>query len=417
MSSMFGKPRASSERPPLSPLPECNVAILGCRGAGKSALTVKFLTKRFISEYDPNLEDTYSSEELVDQQPVLLKVMDTADQDGPGNCERYLCWASAFLVVYSIDNRRSFEGCQRYLEVLALHARGCQRHCPVLLLGNKLDMEQYRYRACGALSRRDVPRQQVRVPLPRGVCLPGLRSGAARLPRGRAGGAAPGGAEPARAAALHLRGASLPARGHAGGPAHPPQLGHLHLQHPLHRQLQGDPLGGPGQAGHRQVLAGSEQKESSHAHLAERLQDILGHIPVGCREGEERPSSIPPALQRLRPSMMDSQALQQPLADGGLKSPCWGKASSGNLASRQSAKGLPRAVASLCLLLPVLLWCLHPVLPLALGPDQFSVRMQQLPAEPELWIPLGGQGLAPWPPASLGTWPTATGAQKGGINH
>ncbi|OWK59387.1 Ras-like protein family member 12 [Lonchura striata] len=144
MSSMFGKPRNSSERPPQSPLPECNVAILGCRGAGKSALTVKFLTKRFISEYDPNLEDTYSSEELVDQQPVLLKVMDTADQDGPGNCERYLCWASAFLVVYSIDNRKSFEGCQRYLEVLALHTQGCQRRCPVLLLGNKLDMEQYR---------------------------------------------------------------------------------------------------------------------------------------------------------------------------------------------------------------------------------------------------------------------------------
>ncbi|KFW80324.1 Ras-like family member 12, partial [Manacus vitellinus] len=109
-----------------------------------AALTVKFLTKRFISEYDPNLEDTYTSEELVDQQPVLLKVMDTADQDGPENCERYLCWASAFLVVYSIEDRRSFEGCQRYLEVLALHTRGCQSHCPVLLLGNKLDMDQYR---------------------------------------------------------------------------------------------------------------------------------------------------------------------------------------------------------------------------------------------------------------------------------
>lgn len=141
---MFGKPRASSERPPQSPLTECNVAILGCQGAGKSALTVKFLTKRFISEYDPNLEDTYASEELVDQQPVLLKVMDTADQDGPGNCERYLHWASAFLVVYSIDNRKSFEGCQRYLEILARHMRGCQRRSPVLLLGNKLDMEQYR---------------------------------------------------------------------------------------------------------------------------------------------------------------------------------------------------------------------------------------------------------------------------------
>lgn len=49
--------------------------------------------------------------------------------------------------------------------------------------------------------------------------------------------------------------------------------------------------------------------------------------------------------------MMDSRALQQLLADGspGL---CWGKASSGNLASRQSAKGLTWAVASLCLPLP-----------------------------------------------------------------
>eukprot|EP00076_Gallus_gallus_P010402 XP_004943943.1 ras-like protein family member 12 isoform X1 [Gallus gallus] len=144
MASMFGKPRVSTERPPQSPVAECNVAILGCRGAGKSALTVKFLTKRFISEYDPNLEDTYTSEELVDQQPVLLKVMDTADQDSPVNCERYLHWANAFLVVYSIDDRRSFEGCGRYLDILARHARGCQRQSPVLLLGNKLDMEQYR---------------------------------------------------------------------------------------------------------------------------------------------------------------------------------------------------------------------------------------------------------------------------------
>ncbi|KAM6306764.1 LOW QUALITY PROTEIN: ras-like protein family member 12 [Podargus strigoides] len=144
MSSMFGKPQAGGEQLPQSPLTECNVAILGCQGAGKSALTVKFLTKRFISEYDPNLEDTYASEELVDQQPVLLKVIDTADQDGPGNCECYLHWASAFLVVYIIEDRKSFEGCQHYLEVLALHARGCQRRCPVLLLGSKLDMEQYR---------------------------------------------------------------------------------------------------------------------------------------------------------------------------------------------------------------------------------------------------------------------------------
>lgn len=142
MSSVFGKPRAGSG-PQSTPL-EVNLAILGRRGAGKSALTVKFLTKRFISEYDPNLEDTYSSEETVDHQPVHLRVMDTADLDTPRNCERYLNWAHAFLVVYSVDSRQSFDSSGSYLELLALHAKETQRSVPALLLGNKLDMAQYR---------------------------------------------------------------------------------------------------------------------------------------------------------------------------------------------------------------------------------------------------------------------------------
>ncbi|XP_029576691.1 ras-like protein family member 12 [Salmo trutta] len=145
MSLMFGKARSCNfSAIPEGGQPEVNVVILGVTGSGKSALTVKFLTKRFISEYDLNLEDTYSSEEMVDQQPVVVKVMDTADQDGPGNCECYLSWASAFLVVYSIDNRRSFEGCQQYLEAVTVHTKTLQPKTPIILLGNKLDMERYR---------------------------------------------------------------------------------------------------------------------------------------------------------------------------------------------------------------------------------------------------------------------------------
>ncbi|KAM9311122.1 ras-like protein family member 12 [Gastrophryne carolinensis] len=149
MSMMFGKPRAlnASHFPPSnerSPHAECNLVLLGCRGAGKSALTVKFLTRRFISEYDPFLEDMYTTEEVVDQQPVLVRVMDTADQDGPVNPERYLTWANAFLVVYSIENKKSFEGCLQYLEIISQYNRGAVHESPILLIGNKLDMERYR---------------------------------------------------------------------------------------------------------------------------------------------------------------------------------------------------------------------------------------------------------------------------------
>ncbi|XP_055040044.2 ras-like protein family member 12 [Misgurnus anguillicaudatus] len=145
MSLMFGKARTCNiVTVPEHEPSECNIVILGAMGTGKSALTVKFLTKRFISEYDPNLEDTYSSEEMVDQQLVLVKVMDTADQDGPVNCERYLAWANAFFIVYSIDNRNSFEVCQQYIEAVSLYTKGLQPEAPVILIGNKLDMERYR---------------------------------------------------------------------------------------------------------------------------------------------------------------------------------------------------------------------------------------------------------------------------------
>ncbi|GCB78641.1 hypothetical protein scyTo_0017764 [Scyliorhinus torazame] len=153
---MFGKVRgggvaalsAASERERERALqaatPGCNIGVLGCPGSGKSALTVKFLTKRFISEYDPYLEDTYNTEETVDHQSVLLKIMDTADQDKPANSERYLTWANAFIVVYSIDNRKSFEGCLHYLNAISTHAKGLPHDYPIILLGNKLDMERYR---------------------------------------------------------------------------------------------------------------------------------------------------------------------------------------------------------------------------------------------------------------------------------
>lgn len=43
-----------------------------------------------------------------------------------------------------MDSRQSFKDSSSYLELLALHAKETQRSSPALLLGNKLDMAQYR---------------------------------------------------------------------------------------------------------------------------------------------------------------------------------------------------------------------------------------------------------------------------------
>ncbi|XP_076354824.1 ras-like protein family member 12 isoform X1 [Tachypleus tridentatus] len=131
-----------------SNLPEVNIALLGALGVGKSALTVKYITKRFISEYDPDLEDTYSKVEIFDQQEVIVRLMDTCDKEGK-EPDRYLKWADAFLVVYSITSRPSFKHAQQYLDLVIQnqnqrHAGTGNSECPLVLIGNKVDLERYR---------------------------------------------------------------------------------------------------------------------------------------------------------------------------------------------------------------------------------------------------------------------------------
>lgn len=75
---------------------------------------------------------------------VFLVCVYVCVKEGPVNSERYLSWASAFIVVYSIDNIESFKGCQLYLQTLALHNKTFRPQTPIILLGNKLDMDRYR---------------------------------------------------------------------------------------------------------------------------------------------------------------------------------------------------------------------------------------------------------------------------------
>ncbi|XP_014671027.1 PREDICTED: ras-like protein family member 12 [Priapulus caudatus] len=120
-----------------------NLALVGVLDVGKSALTVKYMTRRFINEYDPHLEDIYTKPENIDGQDVLVKVMDTYDKEG-SNPDRYLRWADAFIVVYSITNRQSFESAQCYMEMISQYLQVNNKSAPMILAGNKMDLERYR---------------------------------------------------------------------------------------------------------------------------------------------------------------------------------------------------------------------------------------------------------------------------------
>nr|XP_019959426.1 PREDICTED: ras-related and estrogen-regulated growth inhibitor-like [Paralichthys olivaceus] len=83
--------------------------ILGAQNTGKTALCVRFITKRFIGEYDHKKEVTYRCSRVVDQEAVDMEILDIACKESTvASLESSIRWADGFLLLYSITQRLSF---------------------------------------------------------------------------------------------------------------------------------------------------------------------------------------------------------------------------------------------------------------------------------------------------------------------
>ncbi|GAA5944190.1 uncharacterized protein JCM15063_000175 [Sporobolomyces koalae] len=130
------------------------LVVLGDGGVGKTALTIRLCLNHFI-------EDSYRKHAIIDDQPYLLEILDTAGQgefsEGPP-C-RLLCklsltvlaWTEdytslrsqwiregdGFLVVYSTTSRSSFLRIHEFIQQIT-RVKDSDR-VPIVLVGNKLD--------------------------------------------------------------------------------------------------------------------------------------------------------------------------------------------------------------------------------------------------------------------------------------
>lgn len=68
----FSKMSLSCKNRPL------RVLVLGQNSVGKTALIVRFITKRFIGEYESNLEKIYTINTIFDNEPVQFDILDAA---------------------------------------------------------------------------------------------------------------------------------------------------------------------------------------------------------------------------------------------------------------------------------------------------------------------------------------------------
>uniref|UniRef100_A0A8C4X9V0 small monomeric GTPase n=1 Tax=Erpetoichthys calabaricus TaxID=27687 RepID=A0A8C4X9V0_ERPCA len=120
------------------------IAVIGDSGVGKTALVVRFLTKRFIGDYERNAGSLYSRQVQLDGEQVAIQVQDTPGVQINGhnlNCNeqvnRSIQWADAVVLVYSITDYKSFE------IISHLHQQVRRTHAdrvPVVIVANKADL-------------------------------------------------------------------------------------------------------------------------------------------------------------------------------------------------------------------------------------------------------------------------------------
>ncbi|KAF7537530.1 hypothetical protein G7054_g3705 [Neopestalotiopsis clavispora] len=96
--------------------------------------------------YDPTLEDSYRKQCHVDDRTCILEVLDTAGQEEyTALREQWIRDGDAYLLVYSIASRASFEGIRKfYRQMLQVKRFPPDIALPVILVANKCDLPSNR---------------------------------------------------------------------------------------------------------------------------------------------------------------------------------------------------------------------------------------------------------------------------------
>lgn len=115
------------------------IAVLGKYNVGKSALIVRYLTRRFIGEYRSNTDLLYLQAVVVKGTLMDVEIVDVSGETRDSPLEAAQLAADGVVVVYSITDRESFEYAQRVLNLLS-----SVPGLPTTLLANKADLAHLR---------------------------------------------------------------------------------------------------------------------------------------------------------------------------------------------------------------------------------------------------------------------------------
>jgi len=95
------------------------VVLLGEGGVGKTALTIQFIQKKFVTDYDPTIENSYRKQMTYQDGPTeincILDILDTAGQEEYSVMrQQYISRGQGFVLVFSVVNQLSFRNLKKF---------------------------------------------------------------------------------------------------------------------------------------------------------------------------------------------------------------------------------------------------------------------------------------------------------------
>lgn len=116
------------------------IAVFGDKKVGKTALIRRFIGQSFSKQHNPTVEDYYEEEIIRGTHRCRqLKILDTTGSyDFPAMRQIAISKSEAFVLVYSVDDPKSFEKVKWHRQEI-LKYKG-QTKVPILIVCNKTDL-------------------------------------------------------------------------------------------------------------------------------------------------------------------------------------------------------------------------------------------------------------------------------------
>ncbi|XP_012714333.2 dexamethasone-induced Ras-related protein 1 [Fundulus heteroclitus] len=131
------------------------IVVLGAPRVGKTSILRRYLRDGFVEDYSPTSEDFLRKLFCIRGETYQIDILDASrERDFPAKRRLSILTGDIFLLVFSLDDRSSFEEvCSLREEILAAKskltkssapAHGAQQRVPLVVCANKVDLDSQR---------------------------------------------------------------------------------------------------------------------------------------------------------------------------------------------------------------------------------------------------------------------------------